>query len=252
MHQKLSTGFEVLERFLRLIRPRFYNRLTWVVVVAGLLLTASPWWGDLVNALAQKLFGVSVPVTKENAVLGFGLVAIGLAYHIAAHSIYELVAFRREAAELGARGEHDRRIFLQLTSAAPEQQFLGILQSIATLHQYRSSEATLIYRTVAYLRAPSNQFLTDDIAVAANQLALTLEELQNFISLNFFEHISPPKGDMRFCLFPAGNDERSSGIPSPEEAKRYGELSVQLEGYVSEAEAGYANFRSALKRRLAV
>jgi hypothetical protein len=252
MHQKLSTGLEVLERVLRLIRPRFYNQLTWVVVVAGLLLAATPWWEGLVNALAQKYFEVSVPVTTEHTVLGFSFVALGLGYHIAAHTIYELVVSRREAAELGARGEHDRKIFLQLTAVAPEKQLLSTLDRIATLHEYSSSDGTLIRSAVHYLRAPATQFLADDIAVAVRELALALDRLQDFMSLNFFEHMSPPNGDMRFCLFPDGNDERSRGIPSPEQSRRYEELSSQLVRHVSEAENGYANFRSILKRRLAI
>jgi len=252
MHQKLSTVLDIAERVLRLIRPRFYNRLTWIVVGAGLLLTTTPWWGDLVNALAQKYLGVSLPATTEHTILGVSLVAIGLIYHIAAHSIYELVASRREDAEIGARGGHDRKIFLQLQAVAPEQQLLGILEEISALHHYWSRYGTQISDAIDYLRAPSTQFMADDIASAAKDLALKLSRLRNFMSLNFFEHMSPPNGDMRFCLFPDGNIDISRGIPSSEQSRRYDELSNELERYLNEAEEGYAKFRSTVKRRLAV
>jgi hypothetical protein len=252
MHQKLSTALDIAERFLNLIRPRFYNRLTWIVVGAGLLLTMTPWWGDLVNVLAQKYLAVSLPAATEHTLLGVGLVAIGLIYHIAAHSIYELVASRREAAELGARGDHDRKIFLRLQEVAPERQLLGILQDIATLHHSWSTYGTQISGAIEYLRAPSNQFLADDITSAAKNLSLNLSKLRNFMGLNFFEHMSPPDGDMRFCLFPEGNIDRSRGMPSAESSRRYDELADELERHVSEAEESYAKFRSKVKQHLAI
>jgi hypothetical protein len=252
MHQKLSNIFEILERFLRLIRPRFYNRMTWFVVGAGLLLTATPWWGDLVNALAQQKLGVSVPVSTEHTTIGLVLVVAGLVYHLLTHSIHELVVSRRETAELNDRREHDRKIFGQLTVTAPEQQLLTVLHGIATLHQYRSSEGTLIDGVVYYLRAPSNEFLDSDTAAAAKELALALEKLRDFMSLKFFPAPSPPGADMRFWLFPEGNMDRSASNPSPEQSRCYAELSNQLDRYVRDAERGYANFRSTVKRGLAV
>lgn len=252
MQQKLTTALEIAERVLRLIRPRFYNRLTWVVVGAGLLMTTTPWWGDLVNALAQKYFGVFLPAATEHTVLGVSLVAIGLTYHIAAHSIYELVVSRREAAELSAHGDHDRKVFLGLQAIAPERQLLGILEDIATLHHYWSNYGTQISGAIDYLRAPSTQFLADDVASAATDLALTLAQLRNFMSLNFVEHMSPRDGDLRFCLFPDGNVDRSKGMPSHQQSLRYDELANGLERHVSEAEDRYAKFRSIVKRRLAV
>jgi hypothetical protein len=252
MHQKLSNKFEILERFLRLIRPRFHNRLAWVVVGAGLLLTATPWWGGIINALAQQQFGVSVPVSTEHTTIGLVFVVAGLVYHLLTHSIHEFVVSRREAAELGARGDHDRKVFLGFTAAVPERQLLDLLRSIVTLHQYWSRDGTLIRCAIDYLRAPSTQFVADDIAAAAIALALAIDNLENFLALNCVEHMSPPNGDMRFCLFPDGNIDRSRGIPSSEQSQRYAELSHQLEQYVIEAENGYASFRSVVKRRLAV
>jgi len=252
MHQKLSTALEIAERLLTLIRPRFYNRLTWIVVGAGLLLTTTPWWGDLANALAQRYLGISLPPTTEHTTLGLALVALGLAYHIAAHSIYELVASRREAATQGAQGDHDRRVFQQLQTIAPERQLLETLEDIATLHHYWSSYGKLLSGAIDYMRAPSTSFLSKDIASAAEGLALSLAKLRNFMSLNFFEHMSPPDGDMRFCLFPNGNVDRSGGMPTPEQSRRYDELSSQLETFVTEAEDAYKKFRAEVKRRLAL
>ena len=248
----LTTIFELAERILKLIRPRFYNRLTWIVVGTGVILTATPWWGDLANALAHKYLGISLQAPAEHAVLGVVLVAIGLTYHILAHSIHELVTSRREYSQKNAYCDHDRNVFLSLQAIVPEQQLLAILSEIATLHNYWTRYGTMISDMIDFLRAPSTQFIDEEVASAANDLTVQLSQLRNFMSLKFFEHMSPPEGDMRFCMFPEGNIDRSKGIPSADQLRRYGELSDELERYVRDSEGSYAKFRSTVKRRLAV
>lgn len=74
-----------------LIRPRFYNRITWVVIAAGLLLVATPWWTELANALATRYLAVALPVSTAPVPWGIALVGMGLAYHLLAHYVNELV-----------------------------------------------------------------------------------------------------------------------------------------------------------------
>jgi hypothetical protein len=84
-----------MEKYLEIVKrfwPKFYNRITWTVVAAGLALISSPLWEQLVTALFSKTFDLSDYVPNE-PVYGIALVALGLIYHLGA-SIVELLGSR--------------------------------------------------------------------------------------------------------------------------------------------------------------
>jgi len=73
-----------------LIRPKFHNKITWVVVLTGLALISTPLLEKIITIIIEKSF--SIKLTGENDVaLGFLLVVIGLFYHITTTKIYESV-----------------------------------------------------------------------------------------------------------------------------------------------------------------
>lgn len=252
MHPSLSAALEVVERVIPLIRPKFYNRLTWVVVLAGALLTAAPWWSDLVSAVAQKYLAITLPSTTSNIGWGIALIAIGLIYHIVVHSISELAIAERQGKQQIAYIEHDKKIFENYQSVLSEAELLGVLEQIGNLHMYWSPYSTKFSNATTYLLAPSTQFITAVIKSSANDFATKLNRLHSFLGQHFFEHNSPKEGDLRFCLYPDLNMDRSRHLPTAEQSKRYDDYADQLNQRIDEAEYSYKKFRSVVKQSLAV
>lgn len=221
-------------------------------MLAGVLLTAAPWWADLVHALANKYFALTLPTSTTNIGWGIGLIAIGLTYHLVAHSINELVVTRRDLAQFEAHRTHDQLIFENFGQILSEQEFLGILQQIGSLHMYWSPHTVTFSRATSYLLAPSTQFITANIQSVAREFALSLQQLHGFLGQHFFEYNSPPKGELRYCLYPDLDPDRSSHFPGSEEVKRYSDYASQLHQRIEETHESYEQFRRKVKHVLAV
>ena len=250
--QRVEPYIGLLGRVIDLVRPKFYNRLTWAVVVAGLFLMAAPWWSDLVNALAARHLGISLPSADSHFGWGFALVSTGLLYHALVHYIGELVSEQRNAVDLAARREHDRNIFAAFVRLMSEDDLSWILRSLLDDHAYISKQARSLDAAVQHLLAPSTQFLDTQLAQAGTSLGTALHDLADWTSLNFWVVGAGAPGESRYCLFPAGNEDRSDRYPTPEQSKHYDELAKLLGAKVKDVGTKYGTFRATIKRVLAV
>lgn len=82
-----------IEKFLfiyKFIRPKFYHRITWFVVVSGVALMSTTLLEQLISYFLKINFEISVS-GEDDVVWGFALVAIALTYHLITTSIYESV-----------------------------------------------------------------------------------------------------------------------------------------------------------------
>ena len=205
------------ERAIALIRPKFYNRLTWVVVLTGLLLMSSPWWTDLVSALGIRYLGVSLPPFESHLAWGLSLVALGMAYHIAVHYINELITAQREATTHASYREHDRKNFEGFVGLLSENDLAWILGDIQDQHAYTSPQGAKLGLAAQHLLSPSTQFIDAQVNAAGNSFGLALRELRSWLSLHFFVYGDPLNGELRFCLYPDLNEDRSSRFPTADE-----------------------------------
>ena len=250
--KRVDPYIELMRRIIELFRPKFYNRLTWVVVISGLLLIGSPWWADLVTAVVSSYFGISLPNTEPHFGWGFGLVLSGLAYHAFVHYVGELVNEGRQMLDLIARREHDRRNFESFRRLMSEEDLGWFFSSLLNDHAYYSESAQKLDFALQHLMAPATQFIDNELVEAGVQLGASLKSLADWISLNFWVVGALGKNGSRYCLFPSGNDDRAERTPTTAQVKRYDELTHQLHEMVKDSSAKYNEFRGAIKRVLAV
>mgnify|MGYP003576200330 CR=1 FL=1 len=240
----------ILERIVDLIRPKFYNRLTWAVILTGLLLLAAPWWSDLVVAVAAKYLEVKLPEADSHFAWGLGLVALGLVYHAFVHYVGELVSAQKSSQVLIDQKAHDRRMFDQFSGIVSEEDLAWILADLQNQHAYVSRQGRHLDDAVRHLLAPASQFIDAQVQNAARTLGASLRELRNWTSLNFFVHGAQREdGGYRFCLYPDLNPDL--GRPTEEESVRYGRFAEELYAKVDDANDKYGQFRSTIKRVLA-
>lgn len=248
---QMERYLKLAERLIALIRPKFYNRLTWVVVAAGLLLMSSPWWSDLANGFASRYFGVTLPPYESHLGWGLALVALGLLYHLAVHYFSEYLHATRSAETRSAHLEHDRKTFSDFVAAMPELQLAEIICDLRDQHSYYSSQARALDAASRHLRAPSTQYIDVEVQCAARTLGEALADLREWLSLNFFPYGQPNGNELRFCLYPELNEDRSSTFPTPEQSQRYCQFSEQLYSKLGDVDSKYAVFRSTVKKILA-
>ncbi len=85
--------FDQLVRLIRLFRPKFYNKLAWLVVISGLALLTTPIWEQVLVTLLRSKFNLHISVGNDQ-VIGLTLVVFGLFYHFATTSLYEFFGYR--------------------------------------------------------------------------------------------------------------------------------------------------------------
>jgi hypothetical protein len=248
----MEGSLRILERLIDLIRPKFYNRLTWVVVAAGLILMSSPWWSDLVGSFAVRYFAVQLPRYDSHLSWGLALVVFGLLYHLAVHYITELLQARHTFQARSVQIEHDRRIFSDFATAMPEVDLANILYDLRNQHAYYSTQGGLLDSAIRFLVAPSTQFLNAEVQAASRPLREALADLREWTSLNFFPYGQPNGSEYRYCLYPELNEDRSSQFPTPEESRRYNEFAQELYAKLGATDEKYLAFRATVKITLAV
>lgn len=248
----MERHLQLAERLIALIRPKFYNRLTWVVVGSGLLLMSSPWWSDLVNFFASRYFGVTLPPYESHLDWGLPLVALGLLYHLAVHYFSEFLSAKHAAETRSAHLEHDRKTFSDLVNAMSELQLAEIVCDLRDQHAYYSSQARIMDMATRHLLAPSTQYIAPEVQATARVFGESLADLREWLSLNFFPYGQANGTELRFCLYPELNEDRSGTFPTPEQSRRYFQFAEQLYSKLAEVDSKYAVFRSTAKRVLAV
>lgn len=89
----MSQAFDKLLQLIELLRPKFYNRLTWLIVVSGLTIMSTPFWERLLESILEQT--LQIQITGESDVKwGFSLIVIGLLYHFVTTSLHEYVRSR--------------------------------------------------------------------------------------------------------------------------------------------------------------
>lgn len=82
---KLSIKFmTIIKRVMKVIFPEFSNKLTWLVVGAGIGLTSTSLLVSIIDALAKKQFNFSF-IGPYDPVVGIVLIALGLIHNYFIH-----------------------------------------------------------------------------------------------------------------------------------------------------------------------
>ncbi|MCD6525874.1 MAG: hypothetical protein J7K75_02640 [Desulfuromonas sp.] len=71
---------------IRLFMPKFYNKITWTVVIGGMALTSTSMIEKILDVLLEKNLNIKLTDEKDG-IIGVALVVIGLTYHLLAQKI---------------------------------------------------------------------------------------------------------------------------------------------------------------------
>ena len=133
---------KVLEIVVNFLRPKYYNRITWAVVVAGLGLVCTSLFELILNEILKSKFKINI-ISEQDGIYGVLLVFIGLTYNLA----YHFIELKRE--ELGAitkreetdrNATHDTRIFEESNKILNEDELDRILNQLSGGHETYMTE----------------------------------------------------------------------------------------------------------------
>jgi hypothetical protein len=80
--------FEKIVYLINLLRPKFYNKITWLVVGSGVFLLSTPLWQEILVSFLNINYSMNLNAT-DNSLIGIFTIALGLLYHLVTTSIFE-------------------------------------------------------------------------------------------------------------------------------------------------------------------
>jgi hypothetical protein len=106
-----------IKEVIKFFRPEFYNKITWVLVIAGLGLIGTPLIEKIINAFLEKTFSLAITDTND-AIIGVVLVCLGLFYNLLA--LFLQYFFNQQKANVSEHYcEIDRALFVKFLQCLP-------------------------------------------------------------------------------------------------------------------------------------
>ena len=242
MDNKFIRLVRILKWVYDLFRPKFYNRITWVVVLSGIGLIST----NLIEFFLQVTLNVALGIRitdGRDAMIGVILIGIALVYNAFMASFSEYYSKLERRKELARKLKHDKNVFCRINILLNEQHHTDIMSSISSDHCCSLQDSNTLDTFLHDLSHTNNSYLLDDIETAKNNMCSALGRLRGFMALNFFSHHG------MLCLDPENNIDRTSSVAFLDRA-HYEEKAKKLDELVNAATAAFLEYRKAIKQNL--
>lgn len=238
--QLLSIALKVLAY----LRPQFYNRITWAIVITGLTLMSTPLWLVVVELVIESQLHISMGDSNQVG-WGFALCFVGLVYHLLNTSLHEVASAINSKGKIAKTIEHDRNIFFELDGILNESSLRSTLESLEVNHATRLKNSEAILNFVRAAESSGKTFLTQEIKKKSEQLCKAASDLSWFISNEFDEYpYCQAVDNFQICLAPRLNCDRAG---SWYDMPKYDALIAQLFSKTSALMTAYQEWRTAVK-----
>jgi hypothetical protein len=192
MNKLNDLWWDRLLKLIELLRPKFYNKLTWLVVISGLGLMSKPLWLTVINIVFETIFQFSITEESDTA-WGFSLVLVGLTYHLINTGLHEFVISKKEKAYNLKRDEHDIKIFQSLNAMIDEPYVNNLFNYMHTSDAIMWDDFQKLRNFLVYAMESRNQFIAEELKLKMESLSTSLDELLSFINKEFDKYpCNPP------------------------------------------------------------
>jgi len=240
---------ELIIKLIKLLKPEFYNKITWAVVIAGLALMATPFWEEILLAILKKEYELNL-APGGNTPWGFALVVIGLIYHLASNSILQVIEYKNRKKKEGYKLKHDSNVFKASQEILSEKFLNNYFDWLLGDHSYRTNDRYKLHEYTNYHLSQENRFINNELQSSATNLSRAIIILLDWISLNFWIYPERQTGEnTRYCMQPHWNVDRA-GNGKKGESKKYREASEKLSALSKEVNVLYKTYRHLVKNKL--
>jgi len=242
---------EFILDFIKLIKPEFYNKLTWLVVLSGIALMGSPFWQEILVAFLKKELDLNL-LPGGNTLWGFLLVLAGLIYNLVTNSFSKSIESTKERDTLLDKRTHDINIFNGSEEHLTEEEFVEHLDDLINDHSYMIDESKKVGRFQHYFLRSGSQYIDKEIQKKLDALLESIMKIVRFTSL-YFEVFPRKQTDpnLRLCMHPTWNIDREWD-GREESKKKYEEATKELDDVIELAGTCYEEYRLLVKQKLFV
>lgn len=239
------TKKEILDfifKLIKLLKPEFYNKIIWAVVIAGIALLSTSLIDKIISAIFEISFQIKL-TDGNDAVIGIALVIIGLGYHLLIRKMEISEKFTNKKIENDKISKHDTDIFQASESVMDEATFKYILDWIATDHSYESDQVKKLDDYYFNCREHNNAYINQELEDTKSEFLDKLHTLREFVSYNFFVYPNNQPKAKRFCMHPEKNIDRGGDSFS----EFYDDKTTELETIINEVYTAYVAYRKKVK-----
>jgi len=248
--------FEKIVFLINLLRPKFYNKIAWLVVGSGIILLSTPLWQEILVSFLNMNYSMNLNAT-DNSKIGIFTIALGLFYHLVTTSFFEYttaIENRNKAAEITLSKtrelEHDVKVFKDIGLNLNERDLLNYIESIETDHSFTSSSKSKVYPVYFFAEESKYEFIDTELNQALERFVRALTSQMHWCSCHFWAHPNHiVMEDPRYCLHPDLNEDRG-GRSDREANTAYNGFSVVLNQLTKETADSYKAFRKTVKCKL--
>ncbi len=245
MRIKLSDILRIIE----FVRPKFHNKITWLIVVAGLSLMSAPLWVSLVNHFLSKDFSFTFSNGRDIA-WGFSLCVVALLYNLVSTGIHELLIKKLTKDESAKAIEHDLNIYSKLDGIMSEEFLEKIICHLETSDVIYWDDLSAIEILIRTADSAGNAFHTEKLKEKTTSLVDSLSDLKRLVDSDFDEYpYTQAVTNFRMCLAPQLNCDRAGNW---EDGPAYAALTGQMMAITGRMTSEYKQWRLAVKSVLYV
>ncbi|OOE73424.1 hypothetical protein [Salinivibrio sp. ML290] len=241
--------FDFVLKVIEALKPKFYNKLTWLIVVGGLSLMSTPLWLGIVNNLFEAQFQISI-TDNSDTTWGFALCCLGLSYHLMSTGLHEVAVTIKSKARLEKEYSHDVQVFNELHELLDEPYLEKLIANIETNDAIYTEELNKLSHFTEVASSSGKQFISSQLKVATTELVQSLVEFRILVSQKFDEYPYDQCVDnYRMCLAPEVNPDRAGCMRDIQEYRLLINIMMEKTKNIS---TSYKVWRTAVKELLYV
>ena len=175
MSWKEQITIDNIVKLIEALKPKFYNKLTWVVVITGISFITKPLWETIISEILKKEFKLNI--TNENDFLaGLSLVIVGLLYNLLTVYLHEYLTHKQNSLKdiriIGA----DKKLFEDFLNQLPSSGSIEFLKNHSFENIFNLDELEQVRKIYHTWNGAEYEFLDDNIEALRKDLFNKIEK----------------------------------------------------------------------------
>lgn len=175
-----NENIDKFERVIHLIKPKFYNKLTWFIVGAGVVTISKPLWLDIANAILNKNYHINI--TNDNdTIIGFLLVITALVYNLITVYFDKFLISKQETLKQEKWLSKDKVLFKKFLEELPSNGSIEFLKTHSFQNGFYLENLRQIQNFTQNWDNAEHEFIDAKLETLRKQL---LENIKTFLYIN--------------------------------------------------------------------
>jgi len=166
-----------LIKIIKLLKPNFHNKITWLLVLFGISLIGTPLIEMIINKIFETHFSISI--TSDNDTnIGIIIILIALTYNILTNYFNKYLLHKETIKKLGNYLSEDKKLYKILLKELPSNGSINFLRDHDFNYPFRLSELDQLVDFIYNWDNAEHEFIDKDIEKIKTNL---FDEIKNYL-----------------------------------------------------------------------